>query len=172
MSSSKPENPIELKNQIIKKALERQTSSDPFDVIANLGDPMIPLVAGIISSASQICNVLLAGGTQMGAIMALAKSTGCNEENIAIGTTSYIVNDEHSNFIKTIKEISDVPILAVNPRLADSKIQGLKEYSNGFVKEGAGAGGTIISAQLKTGLDSKKLLELFEKEYERVSTLQ
>ena len=171
-SSSKPDNPIKLKNQIIKKALERQTSSDPFDVIANLGDPMIPVVAGIISSASQICDVLLAGGTQMGAVLAFAKTTGLNENKIAIGTTSYIVDDENSNFLKTIKEISTIPILAVNPRLADSKILGLKEYANGFVKEGAGAGGTIIAAQLKTGLDSTKLLELFEEEYQRVSTLR
>ena len=31
-------------------------------IIANAGDPMIPLVAGMLSSASEITNVILAGG--------------------------------------------------------------------------------------------------------------
>ena len=69
-----------------------------------------------------------------------------------------------------IKEISDIPILAVDPKLESSKIKGLKSFSEGFVKEGAGAGGCIIAAMLKTGIDSQKLLQLIEKEYQRVTT--
>ncbi len=172
VSSSIPENPIELKNNVVNAALKRSKSKDAYDVIANLGDPMIPLVAGMLGSASQTCKVLLAGGTQMAAVLALGHTTGYNENNIAIGTTSYIVNDDSANFLDMIKEIADIPILIVNPKLEDSKIQGLRSYSDGFVKEGAGAGGAMISAILKTGLTSEKLLEKTEKEYQRITTLQ
>jgi uncharacterized protein (TIGR00303 family) len=172
VSSSIPKNPLELKNNVVNAALKRSNSKDAYDVIANMGDPMIPLVAGMLSSASQTCKVLLAGGTQMAAVLALALTTGFNENNIAIGTTSYIVNDDSANFLDTIKEIADIPILIINPKLKDSKIQGLRSYSEGFVKEGVGAGGAMISAILKTGITSEKLLEKTEEEYQRITTSQ
>jgi len=40
------------------------------------------------------------------------------------------------------------------------------------VIEGVGAGGSMIASILKTGIDSKKLLELIDKEYSRVTTSQ
>ncbi len=125
VSSSMPKNPQSLKNGVVAKALERSASKEPYDVMANAGDPMIPFVAGMLSTASEITNVILAGGTQM-----------------------------------------------VNPKLKDSKFDGLRAYSKGFVKEGVGAGGSMISSVLKTGIDSKKLLELIDKEYSRVTTSQ
>jgi uncharacterized protein (TIGR00303 family) len=170
VSSSIPKNPTELKNQIVQSALERSKSNDPYDVVANLGDPMIPLVSGMISTASQITNVLLAGGTQMAAVLAFGHATGFNENNIAIGTTSYIVNDKTANFLEIVKKISDIPILVVEPKLENSQITGLKSFSKGFVKEGAGAGGCMIAAMLKTGITAEKLLNLTEKEYQRVIT--
>jgi len=172
VSSSIPKNPLELKNNVVNAALKRSNSKDAYDVIANMGDPMIPLVAGMLSSASQTCKVLLAGGTQMAAVLALGHTTGYNENNIAIGTTSYIVNDDSANFLDMIKEIADIPILIVSPKLEDSKIQGLRSYSEGFVKEGVGAGGVMISAILKTGITSEKLLEKTEEEYQRITTSQ
>ncbi len=172
VSSSKPKNPTDLKNQIVQNALKRSKSNDPYDVVANLGDPMIPFVSGMISTASQITNVLLAGGTQMAAVLAFGHATGFNENNIAIGTTSYIVNDETANFLEVVKQISDIPILVVDPKLENSHISGLKSFSKGFVKEGAGAGGSMIAAMLKTGITAEKLLNLIEKEYQRVITLQ
>ncbi len=172
VSSSIPENPVELKNKVVHDALNRSKSKDAYDVIANLGDPMIPFVAGMLGTASQSCKVILAGGTQMAAVLALGHTTGYDENNIAIGTTSYIVNDDSANFLDMIKEIVDIPILVIDPKLENSKIQGLKSYADGFVKEGAGAGGAMISAILKTGLTSQKLLEKTEKEYQRITTLQ
>jgi len=172
VSSSIPKNPLELKNKVVNDALKRSNSKDAYDVIANMGDPMIPVVAGMLSTASQTCKVLLAGGTQMAAVLAFANTTGLNENNLAIGTTSYIINDDSANFLDMIKEIINIPILIVNPKLEDSKIQGLRSYSEGFVKEGAGAGGAMISAILKTGITSEKLLEKIEEEYQRITTLQ
>jgi NaMN:DMB phosphoribosyltransferase len=40
------------------------------------------------------------------------------------------------------------------------------------VKEGVGAGGSMMYSMLNTGIDSKKLWELIDKEYSLVHTSQ
>ena len=90
VSSSIPENPIELKNQIVESALKRIDSDHPYSIVAKVGDPMIPFVAGMLSSASEVSKVMLAGGTQMAAVLAFASKIGFNEANTIIGTTSYL----------------------------------------------------------------------------------
>ena len=72
--------------------------------------------------------------------------------------------------MEIVKSISDIPVLSINPKLEDSKFSGLRAYSEGFVKEGVGAGGSIIASMLKTGIDSQKLLELIDIEYKRISS--
>ncbi len=169
VSSSMPQNPVELKIQIVKNALKRLQSKDPFEIISQLGDPMIPTIAGILSTASELSNVLLAGGTQMAAVLAFAKSMGFDGKNTAIGTTSYVVEDKSASLVKTILQILDIPILVAKLKLAESKISGLNSYAEGFVKEGAGAGGASIGCMLKTGIDAKGLLDLTEKEYSKIT---
>ncbi|MFB5620023.1 MAG: nicotinate mononucleotide-dependent phosphoribosyltransferase CobT [Nitrosopumilus sp.] len=170
VSSSIPNNPVELKNQIVTSALERIDSDHPYSIVAKVGDPMIPFVAGMLSSASNVSNVMLAGGTQMAAVLAFASKIGFNEENTAIGTTSYIIDDNSANFTSLVKEIADIPAISVNPGLENSQYSGLKAFSEGFAKEGVGAGGSIISSMIKTGNNSSKFLEVTEKEYHRLFT--
>ncbi|MFB5624081.1 MAG: nicotinate mononucleotide-dependent phosphoribosyltransferase CobT [Nitrosopumilus sp.] len=170
VSSSIPNNPVELKNQIVTSALERIDSDHPYSIVAKVGDPMIPFVAGMLSSASNVSNVMLAGGTQMAAVLAFASKIGFNEENTAIGTTSYITDDDSANFTSLVKEIADIPAISVNPGLENSQYSGLKAFSEGFAKEGVGAGGSIISSMIKTGNNSSKFLEIAEKEYHRLFT--
>ena len=172
VSSSMPKNPIEIKNNVVSSALKRKKSDDAFEIVAELGDPMIPVCAGMLSEASKNCRVILAGGTQMTAVLAFAKKVGYEKNNTAIGCTSYIIDDKEALFLETVKQIDDIAILAINPMLSDSQFYGLRSYSEGFVKEGAGAGGSLIASVLKTGRSSQRLLELIEKEYQRVSTLQ
>ncbi|HJJ22823.1 MAG TPA: TIGR00303 family protein [Nitrosopumilus sp.] len=170
VSSSIPNNPVELKNQVVNSALERVDSDDPYNIVAKVGDPMIPFVAGMLSSASDVSKVMLAGGTQMTAVLAFASKIGFNEDNTAIGTTSYITDDETANFKSLVQKIADIPAISVNPGLENSQYSGLRAFSEGFAKEGVGAGGSIISSMLKTGNDSVKFLELAEKEYHRLFT--
>lgn len=170
VSSSIPQNPVELKNKVVDEATKRFDSNDPFTIVSNLGDPMIPIVAGMLNSASEITNVLLCGGTQMAAVLAFAKKLGFNENNTAIGTTCYITNDKTANFLQIISQITDIPVLVVNPKLEASKFEGIRAFSEGFAKEGVGAGGSLIASILKTGTNSTKLLELIEKEYQRIFT--
>lgn len=170
VSSSMPQNPTNLKNKIVQNALKRLQSTDPYNVVAELGDPMIPSVAGILSTASEYTNVILAGGTQMAAVLAFAKNIGFNEKNTIIGTTSYIIDDKTANLVDTVRQISDIPVLIAKLRLGQSKINGLRSYAEGFVKEGAGAGGASIACMIKTGLDTEKLLLLTEKEYQQITS--
>lgn len=170
VSSSIPNNPVELKNKIVNTALDRIDSDHPYNIVAKVGDPMIPFVAGMLSSASDVSKVMLAGGTQMTAVLAFASKIGFNSENTAIGTTSYITNDQSSNFKNLVQKIADIPAISVNPGLENSQYSGLKAFSEGFAKEGVGAGGCIISSMLKTGNNSAKFLEIAEKEYHRLFT--
>ena len=172
VSSSMPKNPIEIKNNVVSSALKRKKSDDAFEIVAELGDPMIPVCAGMLSEASKNCRVILAGGTQMTAVLAFAKKVGYEKNNTAIGCTSYIIDDKEALFLETVKQIDDIAVLTIDPMLSDSQFYGLRSYSEGFVKEGAGAGGSLIASVLKTGRSSQRLLELIEKEYQRVSTLQ
>jgi NaMN:DMB phosphoribosyltransferase len=164
-----PENPVELKIKTVKEALKRLQSKDPFEIVSQLGDPMIPTVAGILSTASEISRVLLAGGTQMAAVLAFAKSIGFEGKNTALGTTSYVTGDKTANLIETVSQILDIPILVAKLKLGESEISGLRSYADGFVKEGAGAGGASIACMLKTGMNSKDLLDLTEKEYTKIT---
>lgn len=170
VSSSIPDNPVILKNQIASMALEGVNSDNPYSVVAKVGDPMIPFVTGMLSAASEINPVMLAGGTQMTAVLAFASKIGFNEKNTAIGTTCYISDDETANFKNLVSEIADIPAIAVNPRLENSKFPGLRAFSEGFAKEGVGAGGSIIASMLKTRNDHAKYLELAEQEYHRIFT--
>ena len=170
VSSSIPNNPVILKNQIASMALENLDTDNPYSIIAKVGDPMIPFVTGMLSAASEINPVMLAGGTQMTAVLSFASKIGFNEKNTAIGTTSYITGDDSANFKDLVSEIADIPAIAVNPGLENSKFPGLKAFSEGFAKEGVGAGGSIISSMLKTRTNSSKFLEFAEKEYHRIFT--
>ena len=170
VSSSIPENPVELKNQIVESALKRINSEHPYSIVSKVGDPMIPFVAGMLSAASGVSKVMLAGGTQMAAVLAFASKIGFNEENTVIGTTSYITNDENANFKDLVQKIANIPIISVDPDLKNSRHSGLRAFSEGFAKEGVGAGGSIISSMLKTGNDSGKFLKLVEEEYRRLFT--
>ena len=170
VSSSMQNNPLELKNKVVSAALKRKKSDDEFEIIANFGDPMMPVCAGMLSAASDRCHVILAGGTQMLAVLKLAKIIGYDAEKTAIGCTSYIIDDSQAKFLDTVKQIDDIAVLSCDPYLHNSQHFGLRSYADGFVKEGAGAGGVIIASLLKTENSIEKLFPLFEQEYKRIST--
>lgn len=168
VSSSMQENPLALKNEVASNAAKRIESKNPFDVVANAGDPMIPTIAGILSTASSLTKVILAGGTQMAAVLAFSKITGYNKDNTSIATTSYVTDDKTANFVESVEQIDKIPVFSVKLALKDSKIAGLRSFSDGFVKEGVGAGGASLAAMLKVGIDSNQLLQLTEKQYEEI----
>jgi len=175
VSSSMPVNPHELKNKVVDIALDKidnliQLRTDPLTLVSLVGDPMIPSAAGIACGAmSQGAKVMLAGGTQMTAVLCLLKALNVSLEKICIGTTSYVKNDESSDISYLVDCICDrVPILSIDLGLEYSNKEGLKSYKSGIAKEGVGAGGASIAATLKLGSHwtSRALLRTLEAEYE------
>ncbi len=164
-SSSMPENPTRIKNSIIRDAMARLPPGSDLDRAAALADPMLPFAAGMLSAASQKCGVLLAGGTQMAAVLELAKILGFDRAHAALGTTRYVIEDRTANLTEIA---AGIPVLSVDPGLEQSGIPGLQAFSKGFAKEGAGAGGLMISAVARGSATVPELRRLAEAEYERV----
>jgi len=176
VSSSMPENPHNLKNKVVDSAIERVIAggigriNSPFEAISTFGDPMMPSVAGIASGVlSASGKIMLAGGTQMSAIVAILKHLGRSLNGLYIGTTTYVTKDPSSDLSGLVRMASEqVPILSCDLHLGESSKPGLQAFAKGFVKEGVGAGGASIVAITKSKgkITGKKLMNAIEKEYE------
>ena len=175
VSSSMPGNPHELKIKTVEAGLKASggkfgsLSEDPIRAMSCLGDPMMPAFAGLVLGAAAKVPVLMAGGTQMGAILAVVKALNRNVlDNLAIGTTRWIMIDKTSDLRGIIIQIADVPILAADLDFSQSRFGGLRAYENGVVKEGVGAGGAAIGAMIKSkgSVTKEILLREIERNYE------
>ena len=177
VSSSMPNNPHELKIKIVEEGLKAAKvkfgalAGNPLKAVSCVGDPMIPAFAGLVLGAAHRVPVLMAGGTQMGAVLAAVKALNPHVlNNVAIGTTRWIIADKDADLKGIIAQIADIPILAADLDFSWSRFGGLKAYEKGAVKEGVGAGGSAIAAIAKSeGRISKTaLLEEIERNYERL----
>ncbi|MCS7121406.1 MAG: TIGR00303 family protein [Archaeoglobaceae archaeon] len=155
VSSSMPENPIELKKIVIEKALKRVRKSEPLEILSAVGDPVLAAVCGIALGSKK--PVILAGGTQMVAASRLISSMGRAE--IAIATTVYVARDKNANL-----KLASCPVIAADPMLGKSKYLGLRAYEEGFVKEGVGAGGLTLLCYAR----GFEVLNEVEKSYEEI----
>ena len=76
VNSAAPENPHDLKQEIVRRGLKRSgglPSRDPFEAVARLGDPVHISMAGFLAGAMERdARIILAGGTQMAAVLAIA----------------------------------------------------------------------------------------------------
>lgn len=175
VSSSMPENPVLLKNKVVERALARSAlnveeyKNDPFKAVSKLGDPMMPTVVGITESMlTRGKKVILAGGTQMCCIAAILKNLKVSlKTNICIGTTSYVHNDITSDISNLARQVDEeLPIYYVDLGLENSTKAGLRAYSQGFVKEGAGAGGMALAAFVNNpALSTNEFLREIENNY-------
>lgn len=156
VSSSMPNNPVELKMKVINEAVKRVESKDPLEIISAVGDPVMAGIYGILNGCRK---ALLAGGTQMVAIANLAKNSRCR---FAIATTEFVANDKTADL-----SIAPCKVFVSKIPLAKSRYPGLRAYAEGFVKEGVGAGGMSYVASQK-GIKEDEFLKEIEKDYERI----
>jgi uncharacterized protein (TIGR00303 family) len=157
VSSSMPTNPVEIKERVVAKALERISGNeDPLEIIAKVGDPVMVGVCGIAVGSDK--PVVLAGGTQMVAMAHLIKRLS-QDADIAIATTKYVAEDNTANL-----EVAPCPVIVADPGLAESSKPGLKAYAEGFVKEGVGAGGATLLAYAR-GYSKAEFLKEIERRY-------
>lgn len=182
VSSSQMKNPHTLRNKVVKEGMAKAGMSfgccknDAERAIAAVGDPMISVVAGLTCGISGSgSNVMLAGGTQMTAVIAVIRAMNRSLENISIGTTRYVAEDPSSDIHGIVSEIcSDFPVYAADLHFEDSKRLGIRAFADGFVKDGAGAGGTSILAMLKSAgsLTGASILRSIETEYDLLTRTQ
>ena len=171
VSSAGPQNPLDLKRRVVTKGLERckdLPTKDPFRANDCLGDPVHITMAGIVAGALENdLKVILAGGTQMGAVLAILKRLNFElKDKLIIGTTRWIIEDPTSDIIKIVKMIDEeVPIAAFDYNFSDSPYEGLRYYEKGFVKEGVGAGGTALLALLSGKVSRSDIIKAVYNEY-------
>jgi uncharacterized protein (TIGR00303 family) len=152
VSGSSPENPHELKKEAVYAGISKSNIEigkfSSFDAVRTVGDPMIVAVAGMIIGSEM--PVILAGGTQMAAVCAFIKKLvpDFDFSKICIGTTVYVARDKTADLIDLISQIAEITVNVVDPYFEKSENEGLKNYLKGFVKEGAGAGGAMLTALL------------------------
>jgi uncharacterized protein (TIGR00303 family) len=149
--------------------------------IAACGDPMQPVAAGMALAASQQVGVLLAGGSQMLAVYALAKALAkalptervspnlfsspylWQTQRVVVGTTRWVIEDS-SACTQAIAQDLGAPYLASEINFSQSPYFQLRAYEQGFVKEGVGAGGCAIAAHLYKGWSNSQLRHAVESE--------
>ena len=184
ISGSHRDPPSELKTKLVNQGLmAAQLNKNPssIDLMAAVGDPFQPIAVGLLMGARESGqDVLLGGGCQMLAVMALALNEIETElrsefvEKILIGTTSWLVDEslssskKRNSFIHLMNHVAkhfkvNILGLASGYRFNDSKQKVLRDYEIGYVKEGVGAGALSLLAQIK-GLTQKEMIEKCDKE--------
>jgi NaMN:DMB phosphoribosyltransferase len=146
VSSSFASNPINEKEKIwigVKKRVPGFSSLSALDIVKSMGDPMIPVAAGVAAAFSG--ELLLAGGTQMLSVAAVIKSLGGIPPRVV--TTCYVRDDPLAN-VQSIADQIGVSMHYVDPSFGDLGHSGLARYCIGEVKEGMGAGGAMCLAYL------------------------
>ena len=142
--------------------------NDPLAVVAALGDPMQPLAAGLVLEAALAdLPVMVAGGSQMAAVLALALATPAQRPRLiastALATTRWVAEEAGSDLVRLLHEVGrrwQVEPLAFCSALRFSRAghPALAAYEEGFVKEGVGAGGLAVLWQL-SGRDPQDLAQ-------------
>lgn len=183
VSSSMPQNAHPLKTEVVKAALAAagldhgQGSRTALDVVAAVGDPMQPFVAGLTLGALPTTPVLLAGGSQMAAVLALVvalareRDEPLDLDGIGIATTSWVARDPTADLAGLVARIADVPVFASDLNFADSRHVPLRRYEDFLVKEGVGAGAAAVVAALLANADHALLLSTIERVYEEIYAL-
>ncbi len=162
--------PVALKEEIVRRGLQAAgLGLDPLpeNLLAAVGDPFQPIAVGLLLGAREAGQqVLLGGGSQMLAVLALAlRVTDPSKrksfvEGITLATTSWLVEEgSHSSsdesplvrLMDSIGELFGVGLFGVASglRFHSSSSKLLKDYELGYVKEGVGAGALALLAQLK-----------------------
>ncbi|MFC4358517.1 nicotinate-nucleotide--dimethylbenzimidazole phosphoribosyltransferase [Halobium salinum] len=98
VSSSLSRNPIELKRSVVAKGLDASglapgdAAGEPTTAVEAMGDPTLPVVAGLVVGALETDKrVLLGGGTQMLAVAALVRHADV-DGRLSLATTRYLAD--------------------------------------------------------------------------------
>lgn len=163
-----------LKAELVARGLAAAgpaAAGDPFKVLAAVGDPMQALAAGLLLElAPRGVPVLLAGGSQMAAVLALALAfaTPAQRPALAAGavvaTTAWVAEESGSDLARLLALIGAHWDVQAHLQVAALRFDAcrrpeLRDYERGYVKEGVGAGGVAVLWQL-AGRDPAALAQI------------
>ncbi|GAB4211183.1 MAG: TIGR00303 family protein [Synechococcales cyanobacterium] len=149
-----------------------QWRRDPLGAVAAVGDPMQPVVAGLALAASHHCPVLLGGGTQMMAVLAVIMALG-DPGSLAVGMTGWVARDEAADVAGLAMLCQEqwggrgIPHFAVDLDFGSSRWSDLHPYEQGYVKEGVAAGALTLAACRYLGQHPQSFLPAIEQVYEQ-----
>jgi len=151
-SSSFKKVPNNIRQRTIVKALKRAVNhTDLFDILGQVSDAMLIFNAGFILGVNGRFPLVLAGGTQMAAVLMVANriisymGTAFEAKNLMLCTTKWVAKDKHSD-IKALLEMLNFSIDAyyTDFDFSQAHTPALKRYDKGEAKEGVGAGGAVM----------------------------
>ncbi|QPN64600.1 nicotinate-nucleotide--dimethylbenzimidazole phosphoribosyltransferase [Synechococcus sp. CBW1004] len=155
-----------LKSMLVRRGLTAArlpAEATPAAVVAAVGDAMQPLAASLtLTTAAAGLPVLLAGGSQMAAVLALALALAPAEQrqalsrHAAVVTTAWVAEEAGSDLERLLARIGErwqvEPLaFAAGLRFGAGCHRALRDYERGYVKEGVGAGGLALLWQLRGG---------------------
>jgi uncharacterized protein (TIGR00303 family) len=156
VSSSLPENPLELKESVVEAAFAAsdlapgEAAYRPRRAVRFLGDPVLAVVAGLTAGALESgTEVVLGGGSQLLAAAALVRHAGVAEP-LTLASTTYVAADVD---LATAAADLDCDHVVTDPGFA-GRDDALARYADGEAKEGAGMGGALLLAERAGALDA------------------
>ena len=166
VSSSLPENPLDLKERVVREALDAsdlapgEAAHNPLLAARFAGDPVLPTVAGLVAGAVDSGKrVVLGGGTQLVAATALVRHDGVAEP-LTLATTPYLAADVDLSEASLSLELD---VVVSDPGFDDAP-DPLPRFSAGEAKEGACMGGALWLAERDNCLEdvATQTLELLD----------
>lgn len=156
VSSSLPANPTALKEEVVAAGLAASDldpgdcAGAPWRACRRMGDPVLPVVAGVAVGALQAgCRVTLAGGTQMVAALAAIRHAGTTAP-LSVATTSFVADDVPD--LPGIVGGFDAELTVTDPGFDAYTADALARFVVGEAKEGAAMGGALAHADRRTRL--------------------
>lgn len=155
-----------LKGDLVRRGLraaQLPPAASPAAVVAAVGDAMQPLAASLtLAAAAAGLPVLLAGGSQMAAVLALALALATADQrealarHAAVVTTAWVAEEADSDLQRLLARIGErwrvEPLaFAAGLRFGAGCHRALRDYERGYVKEGVGAGGLALLWELRGG---------------------
>ena len=160
--------PMALKQRLVREGLSRLPCRRHLDaqaLLAAVGDPFQALSTGILIGVLEADQpVLLAGGSQMAAVLALALHALTADrrqqlcDRVLIGTTAWLAAERlqaatpASSLVTLLSNLEQhysvsLQAYAAGLRFSSSRHSRLRDFEQGHVKEGVGAGGLALLAQ-------------------------
>jgi len=178
ISGSARQPPKRLKSALVAQGLRKADLSkgcSAEQVLGAVGDPFQVVATGLLVGAVRSQQpVLLGGGSQMLAVLALAlhalpKQAGAALlRQVLVGTTAWLADEGASaGGTSPLDRLVDaigarfgasLAVFASGVHFHASAHQALRDYELGYVKEGVGAGASLLLAQLR-GVSRRVLVE-------------